>query len=49
MNTVVFMPELRPVGALWRSMEVRCGIEVKEVAPIDPSVFGQVVTHEHEG
>jgi len=46
-NTVVFMPELRPVGALWRSMEIRCGVDVPEVLPINPSAFGNVVTHEN--
>ncbi|KAF2870030.1 hypothetical protein BDV95DRAFT_574920 [Massariosphaeria phaeospora] len=39
-NTVVFMPEERTVGALWRSMWVRCGIEAKEVAMLDPAILG---------
>ncbi|KAF2825437.1 hypothetical protein CC86DRAFT_295092 [Ophiobolus disseminans] len=39
-NTVVFMPEERPVGALWRSMSVKCGVEVPEAKMLDPSVLG---------
>ncbi|EUC42529.1 hypothetical protein COCMIDRAFT_39423 [Bipolaris oryzae ATCC 44560] len=39
-NTVVFMPEERPVGALWRSMFVRCGVEVPETKMLDPSILG---------
>lgn len=39
-NTVVFMPEERPVGALWSSMFVRCGVEVPEAKLIDPSILG---------
>lgn len=39
-NTVVFMPEERPVGALWRSMFVRCGVDVPEAAMLDPSILG---------
>jgi hypothetical protein len=39
-NTVVFMPEERPVGALWRSMWVRCGVEVPEAKMLDPSILG---------
>ncbi|KAH7381243.1 hypothetical protein DE146DRAFT_279599 [Phaeosphaeria sp. MPI-PUGE-AT-0046c] len=39
-NTVVFMPEERPVGALWSSMWVRCGVEVPEAKMIDPAVLG---------
>lgn len=39
-NTVVFMPEERAVGALWSSMYVRCGIEVSEAKILDPSILG---------
>lgn len=39
-NTVVFMPEERPVGALWQSMKVSCGVDVPEAKLIDPAVLG---------
>ncbi|KAJ4349500.1 uncharacterized protein N0V89_008116 [Didymosphaeria variabile] len=39
-NTVVFMPEERPVGAMWKSMFIRCGLTVPEPALIDPSILG---------
>lgn len=39
-NTVVFMPEERPVGALWRSMYVKCGVEVPEAKMLDPGILG---------
>lgn len=39
-NTVVFMPEERAVGALWSSMWVRCGVEVPEAKLIDPGILG---------
>ncbi|KAJ4299009.1 hypothetical protein N0V90_004253 [Kalmusia sp. IMI 367209] len=39
-NTVVFMPEERPVGAMWKSMFIRCGIDAPEPALIDPSILG---------
>ncbi|EUC28665.1 hypothetical protein COCCADRAFT_8992 [Bipolaris zeicola 26-R-13] len=39
-NTVVFMPEERAVGALWKSMFVRCGVEVPEAKMLDPSILG---------
>ncbi|KAL6709801.1 hypothetical protein ACN47E_000586 [Coniothyrium glycines] len=39
-NTVVFMPEERPVGALWSSMFVRCGVAVPDVKMLDPSILG---------
>jgi hypothetical protein len=39
-NTVVFRPEERPVGAVWKSMYIRCGIDVPEPALIDPSILG---------
>ncbi|KAJ4335723.1 hypothetical protein N0V95_008827 [Ascochyta clinopodiicola] len=39
-NTVVFMPEERPVGALWRSMWVRCGVDVPEAVMLDPAILG---------
>lgn len=38
-NTVVFMPEIRPVGALWRSMRVRCGVQAPEGVLLDPGVL----------
>jgi hypothetical protein len=39
-NTVVFMPEERPVGALWSSMWVKCGVEVPEAKMLDPALLG---------
>jgi len=39
-NTVVFMPEERPVGAMWNSMYIRCGVDAPEPALIDPSILG---------
>lgn len=42
-NTVVFMPEERPVGAYWRSMWVTCGIVGKDVAPLDPVLLEGLV------
>ncbi|KAF2250386.1 hypothetical protein BU26DRAFT_424670 [Trematosphaeria pertusa] len=39
-NTVVFMPEERAVGAIWRSMYVRCGVDAPAPALIDPAVLG---------
>lgn len=39
-NTVVFMPEERPIGAVWKSMYIRCGIDAPEPALIDPSILG---------
>ncbi|KZM27453.1 hypothetical protein ST47_g1410 [Ascochyta rabiei] len=39
-NTVVFMPEERPVGALWRSMWVKCGVDVPEAVMLDPAILG---------
>jgi hypothetical protein len=39
-NTVVFMPEERPVGALWSSMWVKCGVEVPEAKMLDPGILG---------
>jgi hypothetical protein len=39
-NTVVFMPEERAVGALWSSMWVKCGVEVPEAKMLDPSILG---------
>lgn len=39
-NTVVFMPEERAVGALWRSMFVRCGVDVPEATMLDPAILG---------
>ncbi|KAF2472401.1 uncharacterized protein BDR25DRAFT_324312 [Lindgomyces ingoldianus] len=42
-NTVVFMPEERVVGALWKSMWVRCGIDAPEAGLLDPSVLGDLL------
>ncbi|KAF1998511.1 hypothetical protein P154DRAFT_546808 [Amniculicola lignicola CBS 123094] len=42
-NTVVFMPEERPVGARWSSMFVRCGIVVSEAGLIDPNILGELL------
>lgn len=39
-NTVVFMPEERSVGALWRSMWVKCGVDVPEATMLDPAILG---------
>ncbi|KAF2624504.1 hypothetical protein BU25DRAFT_476192 [Macroventuria anomochaeta] len=39
-NTVVFMPEERPVGTLWRSMFVKCGVHVPEATMLDPAILG---------
>ncbi|KAF1962710.1 hypothetical protein CC80DRAFT_487204 [Byssothecium circinans] len=39
-NTVVFMPEERTVGALWRSMYIKCGVVAPEAGLIDPAVLG---------
>ncbi|KAH6629049.1 hypothetical protein C7974DRAFT_179953 [Boeremia exigua] len=39
-NTVVFMPEERAVGALWKSMFVRCGVDVPEAKMLDPAILG---------
>jgi hypothetical protein len=38
-NTVVFMPEERTVGAIWRSMFVRCGVDAPEAGLIDPAIL----------
>jgi hypothetical protein len=42
-NTVVFMPEERPVGALWNSMWVKCGVETPEASLIDPAILGGLI------
>jgi hypothetical protein len=42
-NTVVFMPEERAVGGIWRSMLVRCGIDVPEIGQLDPSILSGVL------
>jgi hypothetical protein len=42
-NTVVFMPEERPVGALWSSMWVKCGVDVPEAKMLDPSILGEAL------
>ncbi|KAF2009661.1 hypothetical protein BU24DRAFT_80451 [Aaosphaeria arxii CBS 175.79] len=38
-NTVIFMPEERTVGAYWRSMWIRCGVEAPEAKLLDPSIL----------
>ncbi|KAF2679753.1 hypothetical protein K458DRAFT_422058, partial [Lentithecium fluviatile CBS 122367] len=38
-NTVVFMPEERAVGAIWRSMFVRCGVDAPDAGLIDPAIL----------
>ncbi|PVH95655.1 hypothetical protein DM02DRAFT_731710 [Periconia macrospinosa] len=42
-NTVVFMPEERPIGARWRSMFVRCGVVAPEAGLIDPAILGGLI------
>ncbi|KAL5113399.1 hypothetical protein ACEQ8H_008722 [Pleosporales sp. CAS-2024a] len=42
-NTVVFMPEERPAGALWRSMFVKCGVHVPDAKLLDPSLLGDML------
>lgn len=39
-NTVVFMPEERTVGAKWSSMFVKCGVDAPEAGPLDPALLG---------
>lgn len=39
-NTIVFMPEERPVGAMWKSMFVKCGVDVPEAKMLDPAILG---------
>ncbi|KAK8069085.1 hypothetical protein PG994_005701 [Apiospora phragmitis] len=39
-NLVVFMPELRTVGGIIRSVEVRCGVEAVEPAPLNMGALG---------
>lgn len=48
-NTVVFMPEERPVGALWSSMWVKCGVEVPEAKMLDPSILGGALKKKPSG
>ncbi|KAH7127197.1 hypothetical protein B0J11DRAFT_527440 [Dendryphion nanum] len=38
-NTVVFMPEERTVGAYWKSMWIRCGIDAPDAKLLDPSLL----------
>lgn len=41
-NTVVFMPEQRAVGGMWKSISIRCGVEPPAegaVGPLDMSKF----------
>jgi hypothetical protein len=47
--TDVFMPEKRAVGALWRSLYVRCGVEAPEAGLIDPSVLGALLKKPYGG
>lgn len=42
-NTVVFMPEERAVGALWGSMFVQCGVKVPEAKMLDPGILGDAL------
>lgn len=39
-NTVVFMPEERTVGAKWMSIYVKCGVDAPEAGPLDPALLG---------
>jgi hypothetical protein len=39
-NTVVFTPEEQAISSMWRSMFVRCGIDVPEVGQLDPGILG---------
>lgn len=39
-NLAVFMPELRTVGGLIRSVEVTCGVKSVEPAPLDMGALG---------
>jgi hypothetical protein len=48
-NTVVFMPEERAVGALWRSMYVRCGIDAPEAAILDPDLLSGLLQKPEAG
>jgi hypothetical protein len=38
-NTVVFMPEERTVGALWTSMFIRCGVDAPDAGLLDPAIL----------
>ncbi|KAF1832830.1 hypothetical protein BDW02DRAFT_408660 [Decorospora gaudefroyi] len=48
-NTVVFMPEERAVGALWNSMWVRCGVDVPETKMLDPGILGGALKRPGKG
>ena len=39
-NTAAFTPDMQPVAGAWRSMWVRCGIEVPVVTELDPAALG---------
>ncbi|KAK7992822.1 hypothetical protein PG996_012153 [Apiospora saccharicola] len=39
-NLVVFMPELRTVGGIIRSVEIRCGVVAVEPAPLNMGALG---------
>lgn len=43
-NTVVFMPEERAVGAYWRSMRVRCGVEAPEASLLDSNLLSGLLS-----
>ena len=43
-NTAVFGPEQHPIGGSWRSMWVRCGIELPMVAELNAEALGIEVT-----
>lgn len=48
-NTVVFMPEERAVGALWSSMWVKCGVDVPEAKILDPGILGGLLKKPSRG
>jgi hypothetical protein len=48
-NTVVFLPEKRAIGGMWRSMFVRCGIDVPVVGQLDAGILGGVYKKPGEG
>ncbi|KAJ4394662.1 hypothetical protein N0V93_003881 [Gnomoniopsis smithogilvyi] len=45
MNTMAFMPEMRPVGGHWRSVSVQCGIPEPDPASLGkPPMFDQMTS-----
>jgi hypothetical protein len=48
-NTVVFLPEERSVGAYWKSMWVKCGVEAPEAKLLDPGLLGGLVKGQKKG